>query len=688
VRRHDDPQRRRRDDGQGGAAHLDRGADRLGSGRPTSATSSTSRPPSRTALISLPSRPTRCCTRPVAAGSRARTEGSSCEFFLRAGDDRPVPDFRPPRRRGSNLLGPGPTARGLARLANSPRKGVRSAGVLRRGATRAEESDVPRPFGTRWSRGPVYADPTACARWSHEPGSPNSSAKSACRRRSRSWAGARLGRGRRRPAATKRTYRRRGTWRRPGAVSSCWSAREAARAAPAPWRRPFDDQRYTVQAPCALRGRPARPSWLIAGARPARARPLRFLLGRRPPEPLGALPTNGTSFGPVARTTTTPQGPNLEGDGGLEEGTSTATGPYEHLLRRRPQEAAHRPAVDQPGGGQPDPGRRSKICWAAPQENDRPRLHRLDRRRSSMNTSDDQRLKDALLRAGSESGTWGGPRRAPAPPRSKLHATTRGTSRARGPGLGLPSRGRHGEWSASRIRPTPGAGKPGATPRPAACRSGRIIPGEGRSRNRGRHLDPRRQRGLQRPNPKVALNLARRRRDRNGRLSAPRVGGLEGAQPPVGVKVQRLAVAAARTWEPRAPPAKFLAGPGDRRPHRRPRGVPEGLRGTCRRPASRRSAFGEIYIQTGYDPTPRSAPNKHPARGPSGQYAPLRTSKTGDWEQSDGRTSRKQVSSNLILPPFRAGFPRMPRGGPKSSAHPTIEEADRPDRRQHLPKAR
>ena len=70
-----------------------------------------------------------------------------------------------------------------------------------------------------------------------------------------------------------------------------------------------------------------------------------------------------------------------------------------------------------------------------------------------------------------------------------------------------------------------------------------------------------------------------------------------------------------------------LARPGDDRRLRVDGGGAEGVRNLCRRRAGGR--FGEIYIQTGYDPTP--APEGKHLLSVFGQYAPYEIS-DGDWD--------------------------------------------------------
>ena len=89
-------------------------------------------------------------------------------------------------------------------------------------------------------------------------------------------------------------------------------------------------------------------------------------------------------------------------------------------------------------------------------------------------------------------------------------------------------------------------------------------------------------------------------------------------------------------------------------------------------------AFGEIYIQTGYDPSPAPA-GKH-LLSVFGQYAPLRHRRLGL-----GRAPRRRGPAvhrpDRALRARRRGLPDRARG-PRSARH---RVADRPDRRQHLP---
>ena len=151
---------------------------------------------------------------------------------------------------------------------------------------------------------------------------------------------------------------------------------------------------------------------------------------------------------------------------------------------------------------------------------------------------------------------------------------------------------------------------------------------------------------------------------------APR--GVEDPQP--GGQVQRLRWSGCR--------------PGPRRPartgRRGRRSTPPGRWPRRRRPsrpasaASRRSRFGEIYIQTGYDPSP--APEGKHLMSVFGQYAPYDIA-DGDWDSRPRRRRAPVHRPDLALRARLRGLPRRPRGA-RPARH---RVADRAHRRQHLP---
>ena len=83
-------------------------------------------------------------------------------------------------------------------------------------------------------------------------------------------------------------------------------------------------------------------------------------------------------------------------------------------------------------------------------------------------------------------------------------------------------------------------------------------------------------------------------------------------------------------------------------------------------------AFGEIYIQTGYDPSP--APEGKHLLSVFGQYAPYEIS-DGDWDAP--RRRRPPVHRpDLALRPRSRGLPRRPRG-PRAARHRVADRAHR-----------
>ena len=181
-------------------------------------------------------------------------------------------------------------------------------------------------------------------------------------------------------------------------------------------------------------------------------------------------------------------------------------------------------------------------------------------------------------------------------------------------------------------------------------RAGRADPARRGRRARGRHAHPRAHRDLQRrPEGRAA---PARRPGRPRRL--PRAaGGVEDPQP--GREVQRGAERAARV----------------------DRGARRALARATRRSTSptastTRSAafeacdrgepavgFGEIYIQTGYDPTP--APEGHHLLSVFGQYAPYELAE-GDWDSRRDEVARQFIDLIGRFAPGLRGHARAPRG--------------------------
>ncbi len=196
----------------------------------------------------------------------------------------------------------------------------------------------------------------------------------------------------------------------------------------------------------------------------------------------------------------------------------------------------------------------------------------------------------------------------------------------------------------------------------------RDHPGGGRDA-RGRDRDPRRDRDLQRRpeaarsgcSPPTRSTPTSATGSRSGRSAArwssstPRSSGC-------------------RTGRPR--PAR--RGPRRRRstsPARWPRRRRRSSAATAGEPAV---AFGEIYIQTGYDPSPAPA-GKH-LMSVFGQYAPYDIA-DGDWESARDGVADQFIDLIVALRARLRRVPARPRG-PRPARH---RVADRAHRRQHLP---
>ena len=89
-------------------------------------------------------------------------------------------------------------------------------------------------------------------------------------------------------------------------------------------------------------------------------------------------------------------------------------------------------------------------------------------------------------------------------------------------------------------------------------------------------------------------------------------------------------------------------------------------------------AFGEIYIQTGYDPSP--APEGKHLLSVFGQYAPYDIADS-DWDARRDDVARQFIDLIARFAPDVEELPDRVRG-PRSARH---RVADRPHRRQHLP---
>ena len=342
--------------------------------------------------------------------------------------------------------------------------------------------------------------------------------------------------------------------------------------------RPFADERFVV-SPCAyvvglLDER------VIDELEPARARPP--LLGRRP-EPLG--PVRGRHLlRPVPRRRQDPGATSRRS--GLSKSDIDGYWAYEELfddVRKRLRkgerdtwvgETPTRAEIEEMLGGD------EEMIDLVFEDSIADVLDRYIA---------DERLKTALYGQGII-GTWGGPYE-PGHRLDQAHALPGRPRRAAAPS-GATSRAAWG-WSASRS-PTPPA-RP-ARRSPAASRSPRIIPGEGVELEDGTTIRARTV--ICNADPKVALGLLGADVATIDAAYRERLEELEGPQP-------------RRQVQRRARPAAELDR-GARRGAGR-RGRRSTPAGRWRRPSRRSSAatrgepavgFGEIYIQTGYDPSP------------------------------------------------------------------------------------
>jgi phytoene dehydrogenase-like protein len=245
---------------------------------------------------------------------------------------------------------------------------------------------------------------------------------------------------------------------------------------------------------------------------------------------------------------------------------------------------------------------------------------------------EDQRLKDALFGQG-VIGTWGGPREPGTASIKLMHY--QGDFEGQGPVWGYVE----GGMGMISFAIADAAQEAGAT---LACGVpvGRIIPGEGVETEDGTLI--RAANVVCNADPKVALNL---------------LGDAE---------IDAVYKARLEAWKVRSPVVKFnaslsrlpnwTAAPGESWPAQATIDLTAGLEAsqkafeTCAagEPAV---GFGEIYIQTGYDPTP-APPDKH-LLAVFGQYAPYDIA-DGDWD-----SRRKDVEKQFVdlISRFAPDFP-------------------------------
>jgi phytoene dehydrogenase-like protein len=247
---------------------------------------------------------------------------------------------------------------------------------------------------------------------------------------------------------------------------------------------------------------------------------------------------------------------------------------------------------------------------------------------------DDQRLKDALFGQG-VIGTWGGPYEPGTASIKLMHY--QGDLEGQGPVWGYVEGGM-GMVSFAIADAALEAGATLACGVPVA----EIVPGEGVRTEDGTLL-----RGANvicNADPKVALRL---------------LGG-DDAEIDPGFKARLEA------WKVRSPVVKFnaslsrlptwTAAPGAEWPARATIDLTSGIE-ECQRAFERCDAgepavgFGEIYIQTGYDPSP-APPGKH-LLSVFGQYAPYEIS-DGDWDSRRGDVERQFVD---LISRFAPDFP-------------------------------
>ncbi len=246
----------------------------------------------------------------------------------------------------------------------------------------------------------------------------------------------------------------------------------------------------------------------------------------------------------------------------------------------------------------------------------------------------DQRLKDALFGQG-VIASWGGPKDPGTASIKLMHY--QGDLEGRGPVWGYVTGGM-GMVSFAIADAAREAGAQLATGVPVVG----IVPGEGVVLEDGTRIRARTV--LSNADPKVTLGL------------------LEGQDVP-GDYHERL-----EAWKVRSPVVKFnavlsdlprwTAAPGERFPAHATVDVTHGL------DAAQRAAeacergepavgFGEIYVQTGYDPTP--APEGFHLLSVFGQYAPYELA-DGDWSSRRDEVARQFID---LIEPFAPGFEEL-----------------------------
>ncbi len=244
---------------------------------------------------------------------------------------------------------------------------------------------------------------------------------------------------------------------------------------------------------------------------------------------------------------------------------------------------------------------------------------------------DDQRLKDALFGQG-VIASWGGPKDKGTASIKLMHYM--GDMEGQGPVWGY-VKGGMGMVSFAIADAAREYGAQLATGVPVA----RVIPGEGVELEDGTTIRARQV--LCNADPKIALGL------------------LEGQDVPAGYRAKLEA------WKVRSPVVKFnavlrglpsfTAAPGERFPAQATVDVTHGLDAAqdaadaCAR-GEIAVGFGEIYVQTGYDPTP--APEGHHLLSVFGQYAPYELAE-GDW---DGRRDEAAEQFITLIDDFAPGF--------------------------------
>ena len=244
----------------------------------------------------------------------------------------------------------------------------------------------------------------------------------------------------------------------------------------------------------------------------------------------------------------------------------------------------------------------------------------------------DERLKTALFGQGII-GTWGGPKDPGTASIKLMHF--QGDMGGQGPLWGYVEGGM-GMVSFAIADAAREAGAVLACGVPVA----EIVPGEGVTLEDGTSL--RSATVISNADPKRTLGMLGRP---GGRPRLPRAaGGLEGAQP--GGQVQRGArPAAGLERRPRRQPGR--RGRRSTSPARSPRRNAPSRRARAGEPAV---GFGEIYFQTGYDPSP--APEGKHLMSVFGQYAPYELS-DGDWDSRRDEVARQFIE---LIDRFAPGF--------------------------------